>query len=206
MLGYPCLRQYRLFHRTFRLYRQCVPKATAYKLKKLTKLNLLTGVQICCMATTVMDKKLETINLEEDISTALQEGDAAIIKLMNQLKDFVIVVSEEYRKCLLKQIEIIQRATEGGPLSEKWDELPQYRALASELLNELTEYRKMINILDSLARDRSSVTVATNNIFGQFVEIQEFIQKEVDQNKKIEKELLKLLTESIINEVTEADA
>ncbi|XP_028136639.1 uncharacterized protein LOC114331310 isoform X2 [Diabrotica virgifera virgifera] len=196
-------RQYRLFQRIFRLYSHRKPGIVNFRqFKNIIKLNLLTGTKICCTA--LMAEKVLQESLEDDITKALQEGEDAIIKLMNQLKDFVVVVSQEYRSCLLKQMEIVKKASDLGSSTEIWDELPHYRTLASELNNEIIEYYTLFKTLDALAKNKSVLRDTGDHVVKDvlqvFQEIQTFIEMQVAENQKMEKELLKVLADSIIKE------
>lgn len=165
--------------------------------------EVFLGTEICCAIVSPLKK--EKMDIEE-VQKALHEGDLAIIKLMEELKDFVKVVSEEYRNCLNKQIEITEKSQSIGPFSESWDELPHYRTLADELLQQLNNYKALFETLGKMTETRVSVGVLQennifNNICEKFTESKEIIQMEFEENRKLEIKLLQLNCDNILMDV-----
>lgn len=167
--------------------------------------KVLMGSQVCCAA--LKTENRTNIDVEDDLRIACEEGDTAIILLMDTLKDFVLVVCQEYRSCLTKQIEITQTASKIGPFSEVWDELPQYRTLEAELIKELNGYMTVFNTIGQMTNDdslESFVTGTTNKLYlvaVKYKELDTLLQKEIAQNREVELELLKIKRDSILNSV-----
>lgn len=169
-------------------------------------LKLLVGTNICCSLTFKDNpKKMAT---EEDVHRVLEEGDVAIIKLMDQIKELIQIISEEYRNAIDKQIEITKTASNTGPLSEMWDELPKHRTLADKLLKEINEYIALFNTMGQLAKDKSLVEFVVTNrdyldvITVKYQEIEKIIQHELELNKELETKLLRAHCDSILNEMS----
>lgn len=171
--------------------------------KKLTTVNeVLIGAQICCASVTKQSIKMDI----EEIEKAIHEGDIAIIKLMDIVKDFVQVISKEYRNCLRKQMEITEKAQKEGHYSEMWDELPEYRCLADELHQQLNDYDALFQTLGKMAEiqlsDRTNQDNSlTVNVNEKFKESQEIIKQEFEENRKLQMELLKLNCDTILMEM-----
>lgn len=165
--------------------------------------KVLIGSQLCCAALKIEERT--KINVEDGLRKACEEGEEAIVLLMDTLKDFVVVVCKEYRSCLAKQIEIHEIASKIGPLSEIWDELPQYRTLAAELNKELDDYMTIFNIIGQMTVDDSLVSFVTgttdklDSIVVNYKALNTLLQKELAQNKEIEMELLRIKRDSILN-------
>ncbi|CAH1954107.1 unnamed protein product [Acanthoscelides obtectus] len=152
------------------------------------------------------------VDVNEDLNKALVEGDTALLKLIEQLKEFVSVVSSEYRACLVKQMEITDKALTVGPLSEAWDEIPHYRTLASELLKELYEYQLLFHTIGQMASDQSldRLVLGSNEnlseVSRRYKELEVIVKKEFEKNKKAEMALLEKHRYSILfNGVTTED-
>lgn len=164
--------------------------------------KLFLGTSIGC--TIVSPIKIQNMDIEE-VQKALRDGDVALMNLIDELKDFVKVVSEEYRKCLKKQIEITEKSQNVGPLSETWDELPKYRTLADELLQQLNNYKALFQTLGTMAESKFSVGINEATDFAVFMtkfkQSQEVIEKEFLENRKLEKILLEINCESILIDV-----
>lgn len=166
--------------------------------------EVLIGAKICC-ASIVPKEKLK-MDIDE-VQKALNEGDIAVLKLLDELKDFVKVVSEEYRNCLRKQMEITEKSKNVGHFSEMWDELPEYRTLANELRQQLYNYNALFETLGKMAEMQFSNGIEKDGslvvkINEQFLESQEIIKKEFEENKKLEMELLKLNCDTILMDIT----
>ncbi|KAJ8971133.1 hypothetical protein NQ314_000865 [Rhamnusium bicolor] len=150
------------------------------------------------------NESITKIDVEDGLRKACEEGDAAVIKLLDQLKEFVIIVSQEYRCCMIKQIEITQTASNVGPFSEVWDELPRYRTLADELNKELIEYMTLFKTIGQMAQEESLarfVTGSSGNLQSvsvKYNELEVLLQREFEENKKFEVELLRIKRDSIL--------
>lgn len=186
--------------KTFRKFR-----TARYNLTNGTK--LLIGTNICCsILKSETSKRMAT---EEDIHKALEEGDTAIIKLMDQLKEFVQIISEEYRKALNKQIEITEAASNVGPLSEMWDELPKHRTWADELLKEINECSAVFNTIGQLAKEKVLAKFVLSDkdnldmVAVKYKELEEVMQHELEQNKKLEIKLVQAHCDSILTEISD---
>ncbi|XP_018579725.1 uncharacterized protein LOC108917555 isoform X1 [Anoplophora glabripennis] len=181
--------------------------ATIYHTKPfiLARAKVLIGSQLCCVA--LKSEERTKINVEDGLREACAEGDVAIVVLMDTLKDFVLVVCQEYRSCLTKQIEITETASKIGPLSEFWDELPPYRTLAAELSKELDDYMSVFNTIGQMMTDDSLVSFVTGTtdkldlVATKYQELNTLLQKEFEQNREIELELLRINRNSILNSV-----
>lgn len=167
--------------------------------------KLWFGMKIGCTLFRENNDIQDRINMEEELIKAFIGGDATLIKLMEQLKDFVTVVSQEYRTCLSKQIEVTKTAQEIGPLSEAWDELPQYRTLAQQLNNELNEYITVFNIIGQMANEQSlnnlieGSTLNIDIIIEKFKKLEIIVKKELVSNKNAERELLEFKCDNIVD-------
>ncbi|KAG5866487.1 hypothetical protein JTB14_004010 [Gonioctena quinquepunctata] len=160
------------------------------------KNKLLIGSQVCGTTIASMSENEDDIenrqigsNIEEDLKDALEKGDEAILSLMHQLKEFFTVVSQEYRNCLVRQMNIMEKALTLGPHSETWDEIPHYRSLADKLQNELNEYVTLFNTLGHMANEKSLVDMVSGsmNIWIWWREIKELevvFLREIEENKK----------------------
>lgn len=168
----------------------------------VTATKTYIGAQISCAITSPI--KTDKMDIGE-VQKALYEGDAAIIKLMDELKDFVKVVSEEYRNCLKKQIEITEKSQNVGPFSDTWNELPKYRTLADELHEQLNNYNALFETLAKMVEIKSVDNPLDKDVLvklkAKYKESQEIIKKELDENRKIEMMLLKLNCDTILMDV-----
>lgn len=193
---------FKKYSKAFHSYRKCsIITTQTPKVAIVESVKLLISFKLCCAL--VVNKKLEKMDVTETLHKALDEGEVAIINLLEQLTDFVKTISEEYRNCIRKQIEITEKASGMGQLSETWDELPQYRNLANELLKEINEYITLFNAVGEMAKN--AILLATdankiNNIQEKYKELEKKIQKEIEENKKLEKKLLKLTCDCIVND------
>ncbi|CAH1104560.1 unnamed protein product [Psylliodes chrysocephalus] len=198
-------RQCRIINRFIRNFR--VP--ISYKSNNFRKLVKIGEVSLIVCTQTIYASKMgdeSTEKLEDDITKAIQEGEVATINLMTQLKDFVVGTSEDYRKCIKQQIEIMRKASyiHAGPHSEVYDELPQYRTLANELKKQLSEHCALFNTLVNMAKIKNTELLKECKVGEQMTEfqaLQRIVEKEMELNSKCEKELLQVFTDSILNEV-----
>lgn len=128
--------------------------------------------------------------LEEQLELAFENGEIAVIKLLEELKESLLRTSQEYRVCLEKQIEVTTIATNLGTFSEKWDELPAIRLEAEELLKRLNDLLITFHIIGQLAYDHSLITVLignelnVDNIIAKYKELELLILYEIELNKK----------------------
>lgn len=167
--------------------------------------KVLVGSQVCCAA--LKAEKRTKIDVEDSLRKACEEGDTAIILLMDTLKDFILIVCQEYRSCLTKQIEITKTASKIGPLTEIWDELPQYRTLAADLNKELDDYMTVFNTIGQMTNDDSlkmfvkGTTDKLHLIAVKYSELDTLLQKQIAENKEVELSLLKIKRDSILDGV-----
>nr|CAI5833239.1 unnamed protein product [Callosobruchus analis] len=207
-----------LNHRLLKISQHCVAqKLNSYINNRIQRLSIITNPKVAilsigCAAISAMSSDTSMIDVNEDLNKALVEGDAALLKLIEQLKEFVSVVSKEYRACLVKQIEITDKALNVGPLSDAWDEIPHYRSLASQLLKELREYQLLFDTIGQMASDRSldelvsGSTKDMSEVTIRYKELEVLVRKEFEENKKVEMALLEKHRDSILYDaVTESD-
>lgn len=134
--------------------------------------------------------------LEHDVKKACDNTEHAIVNLMGVIKQCVHEISEEYRVCLQKQIDIISSATELGPIGAHWDELVKYRVQANELKVELENYRSLLKSIGSIAQEQSIVSLLTGAkhtlelIAVKYKTMSEMIEKEYSENFHYELSLL----------------
>ncbi|KAF7269954.1 hypothetical protein GWI33_017044 [Rhynchophorus ferrugineus] len=134
------------------------------------------------------------INLDNDLQKACEEGEAAILELMTQLEDLIKTTSKEYRSCLQKQIDLIKKATSTG--SDIWEDLPQYRVLASKLNAELNDYLVLIKTIGEMAYNQTLISSFLNEssitvIIKKYEDLENMLVKEFEASKELELELLK---------------
>ncbi|KAJ8913530.1 hypothetical protein NQ315_017081 [Exocentrus adspersus] len=165
--------------------------------------NAVLGSKLCCAA--LQPEERTKISVEDGLREACQNGNIAILSLMDQLKEFVVIICREYRNCLAKQIEITEVASNIGPESEKWDELPQYRILADELYNELNDYMTVFNTIGQMTDDESMKSFVNkeqlNLITAKYKILEAVLQKEFALNKEVELKLLVIKRDSILKGV-----
>lgn len=168
---------------------------------KTTKVCL--GAELCCAVASAESK--ENMDIDK-IQIAINAGDKAIMNLMDELTDCVKVMSEEYRNCLRKQMEITKRSQNVGPLSESWDELPKYRTLADELQQQLNNFSALFETLGKMVESKltdytAKDTEIFSNINKKFRESQELIRKEYEENRILEIKLLRLNCDTILMDI-----
>lgn len=135
-------------------------------------------------------------DLEYDVKKACDNTENAIVNLMTVIKQCIHEISEEYRMCIQKQIDIISSATEQGPVGSHWDELTKYRVQANELKVELENYRSLLKGIGNIAHEQSVVSLlaGTNKslelITEKFTKLNDLIEKEYNQNFHYELNLL----------------
>nr|CAH7738446.1 unnamed protein product [Callosobruchus chinensis] len=199
-----------LNHRLLKISQHCViQKLNSYLNNRIQRLNIITSpnisiLSIGCAALSAMSSDTSRIDVNEDLNKALIEGDAALLRLIEQLKEFVSVVSTEYRACLIKQMEITDKALNVGPLCDDWDEIPHYRTLAGQLLKELHEYQLLFDTIGQMASDRSLDDLVSgsnenlNEVSTRYKELEVIVRKEFEENKKVELALLEKIRDSIL--------
>ncbi|KAK9888522.1 hypothetical protein WA026_000774 [Henosepilachna vigintioctopunctata] len=140
---------------------------------------------------------LKNINLEEDIMTKAFCGpEPELLELMNVLKDCIVQSCSQYRACIKKQIEIIEKSIENSILSDTIDELPEYRSLASELNNELNNYIVLLKTIGEMtyqhllnsAKEGGSIQ-HVSLLSETYKNLEVILQHELDENRKCETDL-----------------
>lgn len=134
------------------------------------------------------------INLDDDLRKACDDGEKAILELMTQLEDLIKTTSQEYRSCLQKQIDLIKTATTTN--SDIWNDLPQYRILASKLNEELNDYLILIKTIGEMAYNQTLISSLMNEssiaiIIKKYEDLENMLVKEFEASKQLELELLK---------------
>lgn len=170
-----------------------------------TKLSIKTGTPRNFVKNTVKHAALlEGIynvikppeQLEYDVKKACNNTEHAIINLMGVIRQCIHEISEEYRVCIQKQIDIIASATELGPVGPHWDELIKYRVQANELKAELDNYRSLLKSIGSIAHEQSIVSLLTGTkqtlelIADKYTTMNELVEKEYNENFHYELNLL----------------
>ncbi|XP_060517645.1 uncharacterized protein LOC132696683 [Cylas formicarius] len=140
------------------------------------------------------------INVEDDVRKACDEGEAALINLMNRVKKLVVETSIEYRQCLAKQIEITQKAKIIGP--QVYDDLPKHRTLGETLSHELNEYLIIFKTIGEIAYNQSLLSLLLNEVDFErlciaYKELEIVILREFGENKRKELELFQTKLEVI---------
>lgn len=134
--------------------------------------------------------------LEGDVKRACDNTESAIINLMTVINQCIHEISEEYRLCIQKQIDIIVSATEMGPIGPHWDDLTKYRVQASDLKLELDNYRALLKSIGSIAHEQSVVSLLTGAndtlelIAEKYVKLNEIVEQEYSENFHYELSLL----------------
>ncbi|GJQ84919.1 hypothetical protein Trydic_g526 [Trypoxylus dichotomus] len=95
------------------------------------------------------------IKFLSDVKKACVKNDDALKELMEVLTTCVIEISKEYQENAAKQIEVIRRCTQVGPVGEHWDELTKYRVEATELRQELTKYEMLVQKVGQMAYNQA---------------------------------------------------
>lgn len=201
-VNYVVLRRFIRYTRFYHNNRKGLTRISRNLLIGTTQLTFLHPVPVSSTENSYNDTLKGKMDIDK-IQQALLEGGEAIIQLMDELKDVVKVTCEEYRKCLFKQIEITERTKNLGPLSECWDELPQYRTLADELLQDLNNYKALFETLGKMTESAAigGIQEFTSTIKLKYQEFQKIFIKEFEENKKLEMKLLKLNCDTILNDL-----
>ncbi|KAH1014374.1 hypothetical protein HUJ04_003221 [Dendroctonus ponderosae] len=148
-------------------------------------------LHICLIGSIIPQGK---INLEDDLRQAIEDGEQAIVQLMNELQDLVTSVSKEYRSSLSQQIELIQITGD-----EASHELLQFRAVADELNNELNEYAILLKAIGDIAYDQTMISLMVDAnalavILKKYKELEIVLLREFEANKQMELQLLQILS------------
>lgn len=134
--------------------------------------------------------------LERDVKKACETAENAIVSLMNVIKQCIHEISEEYRICVQKQIDIIKSATDLGPVGAHWDDLTKYRVQANDLKQELDNYRTLLRNLGNIAHEQSVVSLLSGAkdtlelITDKYNKLNELVEQEYSQNFHYELNLL----------------
>lgn len=134
--------------------------------------------------------------LEADVKKACDNTEYAIINLMTVIKQCIHEISEEYRTCIQKQIDIIMSATEMGPIGPHWDDLTKYRVQANDLKLELDNYRALLKSIGTIAHEQSVVSLLTGAnetldlVAEKYVKLNEVVEQEYSENFHYELSLL----------------
>ena len=97
----------------------------------------------------------EKMELSKDIQNICSKNDCALKELMQELSECIIEISKEYQEIIQREINVIAKCTELGPVGEHWDELTQYRIQASELKEELSKYEVLIQKVGQMAYNQA---------------------------------------------------
>lgn len=132
---------------------------------------------------------------EEVINKAFSNPEPELLELMEVLEKCIIESCAQYRICLKKQIEIIEKSSRSGIYSDYLDELPEYRTLAYDLNHELNNYIVLLKTvgemtyqhLISSAKGESIKNI--NLISEKYKNLEVLLQKQLDENRKFEFEL-----------------
>lgn len=163
------------------------PTAPLFNTKNLTRAAFLDGIYN-------LIKPPE--QLEDDVKRACDNTESAIVNLMTVIKQCIHEISEEYRVCIQKQIDIISSATEIGPIGKHWDDLTKYRVQASDLKQELDNYRALLKSIGSIAHEQSVVSLLTGAkdtlelIAERYTKLNEIVEQEYSENFHYELSLL----------------
>lgn len=183
-----------LFRRFFQTYRP-LRLSNIPKFLNTPKLFLIPS---CAL----FPKKEKMDNFDLHLKSACEKGEAAITQFMNSLQDSILEISKAYKDCLYKQIEIIDEAVKGGALSPKWDDLPKYRILASDLKEQLNSFVTNIKTLGTIARNETLSYITQQQqqfklIAKKTKELEKLIEKQMDEIKELENKVLVKNRESI---------
>lgn len=162
-----------------------------------TPLNLLkTNVKRAALLDGIYNVIKPPDELEYDVKKACDNTEIAIVNLMGVIKQCIHEISEDYRVCIQKQIDIISSATELGPIGPHWDELVKYRVQANELKVELDNYRSLLKSIGSIAHEQSIVSLLTGTkhtlelIADKYTKLTEMVEQEYSENFHYELNLL----------------
>ncbi|RZC39138.1 hypothetical protein BDFB_005531 [Asbolus verrucosus] len=142
-------------------------------------------------------------NIDVSLQQACDAGESAIVELMDVLEENILQLCKAYQDCLKKQIEIIRDASELGPLSSKWDDLPEYRSLSVELSQELSNFTAVVNTIGQMIRNETIKHITQqkkcmNLIAGKHKELEAILKKQTEEIKKLESKILDVKRESIV--------
>lgn len=165
--------------------------------------NMFVLSKACATIKMAKSSKDNVQNFDVLLQQACDLGELAIVQVMDVLKDRIIEICEEYNNCLGEQIKIVKEASEQGPMSSRWDDLPQFRSLASELNEELNNYVLILNTLGEAARKQNMdfITKEKHHLYTiemKFKQVQDLLETHINSIKKLEKTLLDLNRQVIL--------
>ncbi|KAL3282234.1 hypothetical protein HHI36_005429 [Cryptolaemus montrouzieri] len=135
-------------------------------------------------------------DLEDDVlKKAFSSTEPELLELMDVLRDCIVESCAQYRTCLKKQIEIIERSSTNGIFSDGLDELPEYRSLATDLNHELNNYVVLLKTVGEMTYQHLITSVKegsiqnVNLISEKYKNLEIILQQQLDENRKCETEL-----------------
>ncbi|KAK9703629.1 hypothetical protein QE152_g29215 [Popillia japonica] len=143
----------------------------------------------------------------QDIRSACSKNDNALKELMDALTSCLTEISREYQENTAKQIEIISRCTQLGPVGEHWDELTKYRVEATELRQELTKYELLVQKVGQMAYNQavtsllSGIEDAMDLLEVHYSNLEKTVAKLSKENYQWETKLLKANRDSILHDL-----
>ncbi|KAL1491114.1 hypothetical protein ABEB36_011758 [Hypothenemus hampei] len=137
------------------------------------------------------------ISVEDDLRKALEQGEPAIVDLMNQLQNLVINVSKEYRLCLENQIILIKSSGDAAA-----EDLPKFRTQATELNQELTTYIILLKTIGGILSYEESfinhlADAELERILKTYKKLEILLLKEFQLNKEKELDLMEVVLKHI---------
>lgn len=175
---------------------------------KFQSKNSLNFLLCGTMFGTSMKEKDTNIKNVMDHETILKDGCIASEKTVNELikslQVAIVNTCEQYRMCLLKQVEIIENGMYRNPLDEYWDALVPYRIEADTLKNQFNNYENMTEYVRQIAYGLALCSATIENLeckdlaSNEFLELKQLLDEQIEENKKIETKLMKIHMKSII--------
>lgn len=124
----------------------------------------------------------------------------------DKIKELVVLLSksiqkycEDYRACLLQQIEILNKGMTTNPLSEYWDEMVKCRVEANNLKQEIIKFEGLVEYIGQVIFNLNICQNLLDKIEEKIPEIQyeyellrNICKEQNELNRILEKELLKV--------------
>ncbi|XP_044267052.1 uncharacterized protein LOC123012902 isoform X1 [Tribolium madens] len=183
-----------------RIFTSCRPLriCTLSKFTNTPKLFIVTSYPIFSK-----ERSRDTMeNFDLHLKAACEKGEVAITQLMNSFREHILETSEAYKECLQKQIEIIDEATKVGAMSAKWDELPEYRSIATDLSQQLNTFAATVHTIGEIAKNETLQYITQQQKQFQLIgkktkELEKLLTTQMEEIKKLESKLLIKSRESI---------
>ncbi|XP_018336508.1 uncharacterized protein LOC108745005 isoform X2 [Agrilus planipennis] len=143
------------------------------------------------------EARIPVKDLNKEVENAVFKGEKFLMKFIPILEEIIVEISRQYRKCIIKQMELTEQALEL--------EIIPIRVQAAELKSEIVKYENLVKSVAQSVYGQAALALMSGDsvkdleiVQSKLQELEKILENEISENKKVEHKLLAVSCASIL--------